>query len=55
MGHDLMVGLTGPVAAAGKAYRRAWAHAGPLGDFAYAGFRSSNPAVSPQKPDARRH
>ena len=35
--HDLMVGLTGPVVGRlEKGYRKAWAHAGPLGDFAYA-------------------
>ena len=34
--HDLMVGLTGPVVGRlEKDYREAWAHAGPLGDFAY--------------------
>jgi cardiolipin synthase len=35
--HDLMAGLTGPVVGRlEKDYREAWAHAGPLGDFAYA-------------------
>ena len=35
--HDMMVGLTGPVVGRlEKGYRKAWAHAGPLGDFAYA-------------------
>ncbi|MBU6402996.1 MAG: hypothetical protein KGS61_21960, partial [Verrucomicrobia bacterium] len=35
--HDLMVGLTGPIAGRlEKDFRKAWAHAGPLGDFAYA-------------------
>jgi cardiolipin synthase len=35
--HDLMVGLTGPVVGRlEKDYRKAWAFAGPLGDFAYA-------------------
>jgi cardiolipin synthase len=35
--HDLMAGLTGPVVGRlEKDYQQAWAHAGPLGDFAYA-------------------
>jgi cardiolipin synthase len=35
--HDMMVGLTGPIVGRlDKDYRLAWAHAGPLGDFAYA-------------------
>jgi cardiolipin synthase len=35
--HDMMVGLTGPVVGRlEKDYREAWAHAGPLGDLAYA-------------------
>ena len=35
--HDLMIGLTGPVVGRlDKDYRKAWAFAGPLGDFAYA-------------------
>jgi len=35
--HDLMVGLTGPIVGRlDKDYRKAWAFAGPLGDFAYA-------------------
>jgi cardiolipin synthase len=35
--HDLMVGLTGPVVGRlEKDFRKAWAHAGWLGDFAYA-------------------
>jgi len=35
--HDMMVRLTGPVVGRlEKDYRLAWAHAGPLGDFAYA-------------------
>jgi cardiolipin synthase A/B len=35
--HDLMVGLTGPVVGRlEKDFRKAWAHAGPLGDYAYA-------------------
>ena len=35
--HDMMVGLTGPIVGRlEKDYRLAWAHAGPLGDFAYA-------------------
>jgi cardiolipin synthase len=34
--HDMMVRLTGPVVGRlEKDYRLAWAHAGPLGDFAY--------------------
>ncbi len=35
--HDLMVRLQGPIVVrVEKDYRLAWAHAGPLGDFAYA-------------------
>jgi cardiolipin synthase A/B len=35
--HDMMVRLTGPVVGRlERDYRLAWAHAGPLGDFAYA-------------------
>ncbi len=35
--HDMMLGLTGPIVGRlEKDYRLAWAHAGPLGDFAYA-------------------
>ncbi len=35
--HDLMVGLTGPVVGRlEKDYRKAWAFAGPFGDFGYA-------------------
>lgn len=35
--HDMMVRLTGPVVGRlEKDYRMAWAHAGPLGDFAFA-------------------
>jgi len=35
--HDLMIGLTGPIVGRlDKDYRKAWAFAGPLGDFAYA-------------------
>jgi cardiolipin synthase A/B len=35
--HDMMVGLTGPIVGRlEKDYRLAWAHAGPLGDFAWA-------------------
>jgi cardiolipin synthase len=35
--HDMMAGLTGPVVGRlEKDYQEAWAHAGPLGDFAYA-------------------
>jgi cardiolipin synthase len=35
--HDMMVRLTGPIVGRlEKDYRLAWAHAGPLGDFAYA-------------------
>lgn len=35
--HDLMIGLTGPIVGRlDKEYRKAWAFAGPLGDFAYA-------------------
>jgi cardiolipin synthase A/B len=35
--HDLMVRLTGPIVGRlERDYRLAWAHAGPLGDFAYA-------------------
>jgi cardiolipin synthase len=43
--HDLMAGLTGPVVGRlEKAYRKAWAHAGPLGDFAYAWVSLFEPA-----------
>jgi cardiolipin synthase len=35
--HDMMVRVTGPVVGRlARDYRLAWAHAGPLGDFAYA-------------------
>jgi cardiolipin synthase len=35
--HDMMLELTGPIVGRlEKDYRLAWAHAGPLGDFAYA-------------------
>jgi cardiolipin synthase len=35
--HDMMAGLTGPVVGRlAKDYDKAWAHAGPFGDFAYA-------------------
>jgi cardiolipin synthase len=35
--HDLMVGLTGPIVGKlDKDYRKAWAFAGPAGDFGYA-------------------
>jgi cardiolipin synthase A/B len=35
--HDMMVRVTGPIVAHfEREYRLAWAHAGPLGDFAYA-------------------
>jgi cardiolipin synthase len=35
--HDMMVRLTGPIVGRlNKDYRMAWAHAGPLGDFAFA-------------------
>jgi cardiolipin synthase len=35
--HDLMIGLTGPIVGRlDKDYRKAWAFAGPLGDFGYA-------------------
>jgi cardiolipin synthase len=44
--HDLMAGLTGPVVGRlEKDYREAWAHAGPLGDFAYALVSSFEAAV----------
>jgi cardiolipin synthase len=44
--HDLMVGLTGPVVGRlEKDYREAWAHAGPLGDFAYGWISLFEPAV----------
>jgi len=37
--HDMMVRLTGPVVGRlERDYRLAWAHAGPLGDFAYAWY-----------------
>jgi len=43
--HDLMAGLTGPVVGRlEKSYRKAWAHAGPLGDFAYAWVSLFEPA-----------
>lgn len=45
--HDMMVGLTGPIVGRlEKDYRKAWAHAGPLGDLAYAWvslFGKANP------------
>ena len=45
--HDMMVGLTGPIVGRlEKDYRKAWVHAGPLGDFAYAWvslFGQANP------------
>jgi cardiolipin synthase len=44
--HDLMVGLTGPVVGRlEKSYRKAWAHAGPLGDFSYAWVMLFEPAA----------
>jgi len=47
--HDLMAGLTGPVVGRlEKDYREAWAHAGPLGDFAY-GWISLFPAAASRK------
>jgi len=47
--HDLMIGLNGPIVAPlEKEYRLAWAHAGPLGDFAYAWIKLFEPA-SPRK------
>jgi cardiolipin synthase len=45
--HDLMVALTGPVVSRlEKDYREAWAHAGPLGDFAYAWISLFPPPAS---------
>jgi cardiolipin synthase len=45
--HDMMAGLTGPVVGRlEKDYREAWAHAGPLGDFAYAWVSLFPPAAS---------
>ncbi len=47
--HDMMVGLTGPIVGRlEKDYRLAWAHAGPLGDFAYA-WEWLFGAVAPRK------
>jgi phosphatidylserine/phosphatidylglycerophosphate/cardiolipin synthase-like enzyme len=44
--HDLMVGLTGPVVGRlERSYRKAWAHAGPLGDFSYAWVMLFEPAA----------
>jgi cardiolipin synthase len=44
--HDMMVALTGPVVGRlEKDYREAWAHAGPLGDFAYGWVSLFQPAV----------
>jgi cardiolipin synthase len=53
--HDLMAGLTGPVVGRlEKDYREAWAHAGPLGDFAYAWVSLFQPAAGrkTKMPDA---
>jgi len=45
--HDMMVGLTGPVVSRlEKDYREAWAHAGILGDFAYAWISLFPPPAS---------
>jgi cardiolipin synthase len=50
--HDMMVGLTGPVVGRlEKDYRKAWAHAGPLGDFAY-GWVSLFDREGPRKNEA---
>lgn len=53
--HDMMVGLTGPIVGRLETdYRKAWAHAGPLGDFAYAWvslFDRANPRKN-EIPDA---
>jgi cardiolipin synthase len=47
--HDLMVGLTGPIAARlGRDFDKAWAHAGPLGDFAYAWVALFESALRPR-------
>jgi cardiolipin synthase len=47
--HDLMAALTGPVVGRlEKDYREAWAHAGPLGDFAY-GWISLFPAAASRR------
>jgi cardiolipin synthase len=49
--HDMMVRLTGPIVGhLEKDYRLTWAHAGPLGDFAYAWgwlFDRSSPRKNP--------
>jgi cardiolipin synthase len=47
--HDMMVGLTGPIVGRlEKSYRKAWAHAGPLGDFAYAWVMLFPPPAPPK-------
>lgn len=49
--HDLMVGIRGPVVGElARAFDKAWAHAGWLGDFAYpfAGIRTPVPPASPE-------
>jgi cardiolipin synthase len=49
--HDLMVGIRGPVVGEiARAFDKAWAHAGWLGDFAYpfAGIRAPVPPASPE-------
>jgi cardiolipin synthase len=44
--HDMMVGMSGPIVGRlEKDYREAWAHAGWLGDFAYAWISVFEPAV----------
>jgi cardiolipin synthase len=47
--HDMMVGLTGPIVGRlEKDFRKAWAHAGPFGDLAYA-WVSTLGRMSPKK------
>jgi cardiolipin synthase len=47
--HDMMVDLKGPVVARlERDYREAWAHAGPLGDYAYAWTWLFDRAITPR-------
>lgn len=54
--HDMMVELEGPVVnALERGFRRAWAHAGVLGDLAYAGSAASGPLrPGPRRSDGNR-